>query len=204
MFNKIRRFSYSNGHMGRFLQSTSASIMPIFAICISTLVGIVAIAIAIASDSKAVNEIQATADAAAIAGATAFVTLESPKLETRLQAAHQEAENFAVANSDYTIVDLDIDSVSEDAYGQETRIHVEMEFQPANVMARVAGRSGNMAVRRRATAVATWGFPLCVLTLAEDGSGLSAENQAQLASENCIVWTNSKSCLLYTSDAADD
>ena len=132
--------------MQTFIRSQSGSIMPIFAICVTTLVGIVAVAIAIASDSKAANNIQRTADASALAGATAFATLETPKTEERLQQAFDEAMNFAIANSEYTLVDLDVASVTEDAFGQHTKITMELEFQPANIMARVAGRSGNISI----------------------------------------------------------
>jgi len=167
--------------------------MPIFAISLSTLVAIVAVAIAIASDSKAVNNLQVTADSAAIAGATAFVMTENPKAATRLAHAKEQAISFAVANSEYYLVDLDIDAISEDSYSQTTRIEVEVEFQPANVMARVAGRSGNMAIRRRASAEAVWGFPLCTLALSPSGSGISTNGAAQYHAQNCIVWSNSES-----------
>ena len=177
--------------MRKFLSSESGSIAPIFALSLAAIIGVIATTIALASDSKAANEIQRTADSAAIAGATAFATLETPKAEERLQQALQAAEDYAVANSDYTLVEIDLDAVTEDAYGQTTSIDVELEFQPANVMARVAGRSGNVAVRRRASAEAVWGFPLCVLTLADDGQGLIVEGNARMSALNCIVWSNS-------------
>lgn len=151
----------------------------------------IATTLALASDSKAANKVQITADSAAIAGATAFATLDTPKSDERLQQALKAAENYAVANSEYTLVEIDLDAVTEDSYGQQTTIDVELEFQPASIMARVAGRSGNASVRRRATAEAVWGFPLCVLTLADSGNGVIAEDSTTMTANNCIVWSNS-------------
>ena len=177
--------------MRRKFSSESGSIAPIFALSITAIIGVIATAIALAADSKAASEVQYTADSAAIAGATAFATLDTPKADERLKQALQAAEDYAVANSDYTLVEIELDAVVEDAYGQQTQIDVELEFQPANVMARVAGRSGNASVRRRATAEAVWGFPLCILALSPDDAGLSTDDAAQLSSKNCIVWSNS-------------
>ena len=177
--------------MRRYFSSQTGSIAPIFALSIAAIIGVIATTLALAADSKAANEVQYTADSAAIAGATVFATLETPKADERLQQALQAAEDYAVANSDYTLVEIALDAVTEDSYGQQTKIDVELEFQPASIMARVAGRSGNASVRRSATAEATWGFPLCVLSLADGGSGVHAEGNASLNAENCIVWSNS-------------
>ena len=175
------------------IKSESGSIAPIFALSITAIIGVIATAVALAMDSKAANEIQYTADSAAIAGATAFATLETPKADERLRQALQAAEDYAVANSSYTLVEIDLDAVVEDSYGQQTSIDVELEFQPANIMARVAGRSGNASVRRRATAEAVWGFPLCALSLSGSGSGFSTEGSAHFSAKNCIAWSNSTS-----------
>ena len=177
--------------MRNFYSSDTGSIAPIFALSIAAIIGVIATTLALASDSKAANEIQYTADSAAIAGATAFATLETPKAEERLKQALKAAEDYAVANSSYTLVEIDLDAVVEDAYGQHTSIDVELEFQPANVMARVAGRSGNAAVRRRATAEAVWGFPLCALSLAGSGTGIGMEDTSRLEANNCLIWANS-------------
>ena len=179
--------------MRRIFTSTAGSIAPIFALSIAAIVGVIATTIALASDSKAANEIQYTADSAAIAGATAFATLETPKADERLQQALQAAEDYAVANSSYTLVEIDLGAVVEDSYGQQTSIDVELEFQPANVMARVAGRSGNIAVRRRARAEAVWGFPLCALSLSNSGTGVGSDGTARLEANNCLIWSNSTS-----------
>ena len=179
--------------MREFSRSESGSIAPIFALSLAAIIGVIATTIALASDSRAANEIQYTADSAAIAGATAFATLETPKAEERLQQALQAAEDYAVANSSYTLVEIDLDAVTEDAYGQTTSIDVELEFQPANVMARVAGRSGNVAVRRRASAEAVWGFPLCALSLSENETGFDMTDSSRFDATNCIAWSNSTS-----------
>ena len=179
--------------MGRFFRSESGSIAPIFALCLVAIIGVIATTLALASDSKAANEIQYTADSAAIAGATAFATLETPKADERLKQALKAAEEYAVINSDYTLVEIDLGAVVEDSYGQHTSVDVELEFQPANVMARVAGRSGNIAVRRRATAEAVWGFPLCALSLSSNGIGVGSDDTARLEANNCLIWSNSTS-----------
>ena len=179
--------------MLKFTKSTAGSIMPIFALAIAALIGIVATAIALASDSKAATEIQVTADQAAIAGATAFATLETPKADERLHQALKAAEHYAVANSSYTLREIDLDAVTEDSYGKQTTIDVELEFQPANVMARVAGRSGNVSIRRTARAEAVWGFPLCALSLSTSGTGVGTDDYAAFEANNCIVWSNSNS-----------
>ena len=179
--------------MREFSRSESGSIAPIFALSLAAIIGVIATTIALASDSRAANEIQYTADSAAIAGATAFATLETPKADERLQQALQAAEDYAVANSSYTLVEIDLDAVTEDAYGQTTSIDVELEFQPANVMARVAGRSGNVAVRRRASAQAVWGFPLCALSLSENETGFDMTDSSRFDATNCIAWSNSTS-----------
>ena len=177
--------------MGGIFKSENGSVAPFFAVSIAAIIGVIATTIALASDSRAANEIQHTADSAAIAGATTFATLDTPKAAERLQQALQAAEDYAVANSSYTLVEIDLGAVVEDPYSQRTTIDVELEFQPANVMARVAGRSGNIAIRRRARAESVWGFPLCALSLSTGGIGIGSSDSSRLDTNNCLVWSNS-------------
>jgi len=164
---------------------------PIFALCIGGLLSIVATALALAIDTGAAGDAQHTADQAAVAGATAFVTTGTAKAQVRSALAEEQAKIFATSNSEYTLVDLTVDTVTEDAYGQQTKIHVELEFQPVNIAARWTGRSGVTAIRRKATAEATWGFPLCALSLADSGNGVSTSDNVSLKAKNCIIWSNS-------------
>ena len=174
-----------------FIADQTGSLLPVLAIGMAAIFGIVATSLALTLDSKAANEVQVTADAAVIAAATTFINSDNPKAEERLAGAKLEAERFATTNSRYDLVDLDIAAVTEDAYGQQTQIDIALEFHPANIMAQYMGRSGGTEVRREASAEAVWGFPLCALALATDGAGLSAEGSITLSAENCIVWANS-------------
>ena len=108
--------------MRNYCSSSTGSIAPIFALSLAAIIGVIATTLALASDSKAANKVQITADSAAIAGATAFATLDTPKADERLQQALKAAENYAVANSEYTLVEIDLDAITEDSYGQQTTI----------------------------------------------------------------------------------
>lgn len=142
-------------------------------------------------DSRSANQLQHTADAAAISGATAFVSAGNERLEGRLKLARDAASQMAQRNSDFRLTALEILAASEDAFGQHLRLVVELEFKPVNPAANLLGRSGSVDIRRRATAEATRGFPLCVLALAEDGRGLYMKSNALLRAEDCIIWSNS-------------
>lgn len=171
----------------------AGSTLPIFALSLTAIVALVAATLALGMDSRAAGNLQATADSAALAGATVFVSAASPRAEDRKNQAEIQARASAEANSEYTLVDLGIDAVVEDPYGQHTRVEVALEFEPVNTMAKVAGRSSNVAIKRRAVAEATWGFPLCMLSLNKTGAAVDMSGRAELSAENCIVWSNSSS-----------
>lgn len=165
--------------------------MPIFAISLMAILSLVGATIALGMDSRAGNHLQHAADASALGGATAFLNSKSPKAEDRLKAAETQAKILAGQNSKYAISDFEIDAVTEDAYGQYTKLAVELEFKPVNYFAKFAGDRSTTPVRRRAVASATWGFPLCVLALARSGPGITISGNGVLSAEDCIVWSNS-------------
>ncbi|MGH1422755.1 MAG: TadE/TadG family type IV pilus assembly protein [Hyphomonas sp.] len=172
---------------------TSGATAPIFAVSLMAIVGLVGATLALAMDGRAASNLQSTADSAALAGATAFVATESPRVADRLGAAQDSAVAIANGNSDFYITDLSIAPFTEDAYGQHTEIDVTMAFSPANPAANLAGRNASIEIERTAVATATWGFPLCILSLSETGTGLSTSGSANLHADGCIVWANSKS-----------
>jgi len=181
------------GLLREFAQSSAGSIMPIMMICLTSIMALMAASIALSMDSRSANNLQVTADAAALGGATAFLNATSPKLEDRLAEANAQAASLASANTEYVLTDLAVGAASEDAYGQKIQLAVELEFKPVNVAAGLAGRNANVDIRRRAVAEATWGFPLCVLTLATSGPGLSVNDNTTLLAKNCVIWSNSTS-----------
>jgi hypothetical protein len=165
--------------------------MPIFAISLMAILALVGATLALGMDSRSGHQVQQAADSAALGGATAFLNANSPRAETRLEAARVQAEALAERNSDYELAKLDIAAVSEDAYGQHTKLAVELEFQPVNYFSRFTGKASTVPVRRRAVASSTWGFPLCMLALSDlDHTGLSLKHLARLESNGCIVWSN--------------
>lgn len=163
----------------------------IFAICFFALASLAGAAVTLSMDSRAAQELQHTADSAALGGATAFVTSGKIKLEDRINVASKQAELLALRNSEYVLRDLKTIGSSEDSYGQHLRLKVELEFQSANPMAGLIKRNANVEVRRDAIAEATRGFPLCVLMLAQDGRGLYMKSNATLRAEDCVLWSNS-------------
>jgi hypothetical protein len=167
--------------------------MPMFVISLIAIVALVGATLALSMDSRASNELQYTADSAALGGAVAFIKAQSPKLEERKQIALKQAQDLANANSEYSLVDLKAVATSEDEYGQYLKMGVELEFKPTNAAASLVGRNANVAVRSRAVADATWGFPLCLLALSETGEAFTTSDNAAFASKNCIVWSNSES-----------
>jgi hypothetical protein len=164
--------------------------MPIFAIGLFVILSLAGATIALSFDSRAATNLQISADESALSGATAFLNAASPRAEDRLQAAKRAAEASARANSTYAIAKLDVGAVTEDAYGQKTVIEVALKFTPVNPAAQIAGRTASIDIERTAAASATWGFPLCILGLNPNASGLSTSGAASLSAENCIVWSN--------------
>ena len=163
-----------------------------FAFTLMALVALAFAAIALGLDSKAANNLQNAADSAALAGATAFVAANSPRAEDRLAEAQASARATAAGNAEFALTDFDVSAVTEDAYGQHTEIEVSLAFQPANVAASVLGRNANIALTRSALASATWGFPLCILSLETTNAGVSTDGNANLSAKNCVIWSNSK------------
>lgn len=156
-----------------------------------SIMAVVGATLALGMDTRAGSQLQATADAAALGGATVFLNHVSPKAEDRLKAAQHEASVLATSNSNYHLKDLDVAAITEDAYGQHTRLAVELEFKPVNYFASFVDKNATAPMNRRAVATATWGFPLCVLTLDESGAGLRVKDAAVLEANNCMVWSNS-------------
>lgn len=176
-----------------WMKNTRGSLMPIFALSLTAIIALVAATIALGMDSRAANNLQSTADSAALSGATAFINAASARASDRLGEAYQSAKSVAASNSEYAIRSLDVSAVTEDPYGQKTSIQVDVSFEPANAMARIAGRNGTVAITRSATAEATWGFPLCILALEENQSGITTQDKISLTADNCLIWSNSKS-----------
>lgn len=166
--------------------------MPIFAISLIAILALVGATIALGMDTRSGNKLQHSADSAALGGATAFLNHKSPRAEDRLKAAQIQARELASRNSEYALVDLVIDALTEDAYGQHTEIEVELEAQPVNFFSRFTGENTTADMRRRAVAAATWGFPLCLLSLSEArDTGFAIKHRADFAAKGCIVWSNS-------------
>jgi Flp pilus assembly protein TadG len=176
-----------------FAADRAGSTAPIFAMCLFAIVSLIGATIALSMDSRAANQLQASADAAALAGATAFINATSPRMEDRMDEARKLASDSARSNTQYALTQLEVGQIVEDPYGQHTEITVDLAFEPANPAAKMAGRNANIGIARKAKASATWGFPLCVLALNESGTGLMISGAANLVAENCIIWSNSKS-----------
>lgn len=173
--------------------STAGSTMPIFAISLMSILAMVGATIALGMDTRSGSQLQHAADSAALGGATAFLNHASPKAADRLGAAETQARSLATRNAHYSLTEFNIDAVTEDAYGQHTSLDVELEFKPVNFVTKWVGNASTVPLRRRAVATATWGFPLCVLTLEDRKVGLRVKDEGFLAAQNCIVWSNSKS-----------
>ena len=165
--------------------------MPVFAISIMAILSLVGATLALGMDSRSGHQVQQAADAAALGGATAFLNTQSPRAQDRLEAARIQAKALAARNSNYELADLVVDAVSEDAFGQHTRLAVELQFEPVNFFSRFTGNATTAPIRRRAVASSTWGFPLCMLALnADRESGLAIKHMARLVADGCIVWSN--------------
>jgi hypothetical protein len=175
-----------------FVSSADGSTAPIFAMSLMAIVSLVGATLALSMDSRAANSLQGAADSAAISGATAFINATSPRAEDRINEARQLAAATARSNTSYTLTQLDVSQVVEDAYGQHTEIVIDLSFEPVNPAARLVGRTANVAIKRTAAATATWGFPLCILALNEVGGGLETSGNTSLVADNCVIWTNSK------------
>ena len=178
--------------LSRLWHDTQANVMTIFAIAGLVILMLVAMAMALSMDTRAANELQFTADNAALGGARAFMMSDSQKLRTQIKEARVAARQLAKSNSDFQLSDMDVEAASEDNFGQNIRMSVELEFKPVNPTAELTQRSGNVEIRRKAVVEATRGFPLCVLTLAEEGTNFKMNANATFGAENCIVWSNSE------------
>lgn len=176
----------------KYSTNESGGVMPIFGILIIVILLLIGVTMSLSMDSSAANDLQHTADSAALTGATAFISSNAVRLKDRLELAQVEAMDIAEANADYAITDLDVGSSVEDAYGQHLSLEVELEFKPVNAAASLTSRNANVEIRRRAVANATWGFPLCLLALEERQASLVIENKADLIAPECITWANSK------------
>lgn len=174
-----------------FRADESGSTLPIFAVTLTAVIALVGATIALGMDSRSANNLQIAADSAALGGATAFINATSPRVEDRAAEAQRAAAAIAQQNASYTLTDVGIASLVEDAYGQHAQIDIALQFEPVNAMAKVAGRTSSIEIERKASATATWGFPLCILSLKKNGIGLDMNDMADVTAKNCIIWTNS-------------
>lgn len=174
-----------------FRTDESGSTLPIFATSLAAVIALIGATIALGMDSRSANNLQIAADSAALGGATAFINATSPRVQDRASEAQRVAAAIANQNAGYTLTNVGIASLVEDAYGQHAQIEIALQFEPVNAMAKVAGRTSNIEIERKASATATWGFPLCILSLNKSGTGLRTSGDAHLVAENCVIWTNS-------------
>lgn len=167
------------------------SIMPIFAISLLAIIALVGATLALSMDSRAANQVQHTTDAAALGGAVAFINIDTAKLEDRKQAALLQADVLAKQNTELALVRVETIAASEDEYGQYLQMSVDVEFKPTNAAAGMTGRNANVAISGRAVADATWGFPLCLLSLSTTGESFTTSDNASFHAQDCIIWSNS-------------
>ncbi len=175
----------------RILSSCSGSTLPVFGVSLMGVFSIVGLAIALNFDSQAARSLQDTADTAALAGATAFITATSGSADDHRQLAYDTADGFARANAEDELKSVAVSAVTTDEYGQHTEVNVILEFHPANIFNRFAGKGETSPVTRSARAIATREFPLCLLALETEGSGISIDGNGSLYAPNCAIWSNS-------------
>lgn len=174
-----------------FWRNCSGSTLPVFGISLMGVFSIVGMAIALNFDSQAARSLQDTADTAAIAGATAFITATSGSADDHRQLAYDTADGFARANAEDELKSVAVNAVTTDEYGQHTEVNVILEYHPANIFNRFAGKGETSPVKRSAKAIATREFPLCLLALETSASGIAISNNGTLYAPNCAVWSNS-------------
>ncbi|MEM8616392.1 MAG: pilus assembly protein TadG-related protein [Pseudomonadota bacterium] len=165
--------------------------MPFFLVSLVAIMALIGGTLALSMDSRAANNLQHTTDAAALAGATAFLNSTSPKLNKRIETAETASKVYAAETTDYALRAFNVVSASEDAYGQSIKLAVELGFSPVNAAANLSGRNANVDINQRAVAEAVWGFPLCTLSLSQNETALSLSGAASLEAKNCILWSNS-------------
>ncbi|MEM1035659.1 MAG: Tad domain-containing protein [Pseudomonadota bacterium] len=175
-----------------FMSSEDGAVAPIFGVSLFAIIALIFGSIALSMDSRSAGDLQTAADNAALGGAIAFLKSESPRVQDRTKAAKRQARSLARGNVEHRLSDIDISSETQDEYGQHFEMAVELEFKSANAAASVTGRNANVKMRRRAVASATWGFPLCVLTMTNRSGGIMMDGNPMLHAPDCIAWNNSK------------
>lgn len=178
--------------MRYFLSQKEGSTLPVFGVCLAGVFAVVGMSLAISFDARTGRGLQEVADSSAIAGATAFITAKGGSVDANLQLAYDTAFEFARGNSEDAIKTVDVEAVTTDEYGQHTAITVELEFRPSNAMNRWAGKGESSPVWRRARAIATKEFPLCILSLETDDTGILISGNGSLQAQDCAIWSNSK------------
>jgi len=176
-----------------YLKDASGSTLPVFGISLMGIFSIVGMALALNFDSQAARSLQDTADTAALAGATAFITATSGSADENRKLAYDTADGFARANAEDELKAVAVSAVTTDEYGQHTEVNVLLEYHPANIFNRFAGKGETSPVTRAAKAVATREFPLCLLALETTGNGILIGDKGFLNAGDCAVWSNSTS-----------
>lgn len=176
--------------LGRLFQSKDGSSLPMFGVGLFAIFGLVGMSLAISFDQGTATGLQDSADQAALAGATAFIAETPGSVQDHLKRAYDTAYAMAQANFEADAATVNVGAITTDAFGQSTRIDVALQFRPANIFNRMAGKDQDSDVIRRAQAVATRDFPLCVLAMSETGPGVVTKGPATLEALNCIVYAN--------------
>ena len=169
----------------------SGSTLPVFGVSLMSVFSIVGLAIALNFDSQAARNLQTTADSAALAGATAFITAEGGSADDHRQLAYDTADDFARANAEGELKSVAVSAVTTDEYGQHTEVNVLLELHPANIFNRFKGGGEASPVIRSAKAIATREFPLCLLALETTKVGIEIKGKGTLDAPSCSIWSNS-------------
>lgn len=155
------------------------------------IVTLVGVTLAIAFDGNAGSRLQAGADTAALAGANAFLTGAEGSAADHLARAYDEAYRLATGNTVAEAAVVHVGAVTKDVFGQTTEIDVTLSVKPANIFARFGGPEDTQNMSLSASATATRDFPLCILALTTDDTGVELVNNASLDAPVCAIWSNS-------------
>jgi hypothetical protein len=186
----------------RFANDRKGSSLPLIAVSLGAITCLVGVTLAIGADTGSGGRLQLGADSAALAGATAFLTeIEGPVTE-HLARSYDAAYGIATANSAAQSAVVKVGAVTTDVYGQTAEIDVTLRARPSNIFASFGGKEDTAELARRAKATATRDFPLCILALAKDGTGVELLNSAALDAPVCAIWSNSPDSEPVTLNAA--
>jgi len=202
--DRLRQFLIDTGHprLGAFLADRKAVIIVMFALMLPVVAGAIGMGVEVAFWYKEQHSVQASADAAAVAGANEAQESSATSATISTVATAGAARNgFDTATNPPTVNNPPLSG----SYTADNDAVEVILSQTVNMLfASLVSSSGSVSIRARAVATSGILGEACVLSLNTSGVGVEVSGSGDVEFDGCQVAANSSNAAALTVSGSGD